>query len=164
MLDGDPGEKYDQISNLLSITLRTAQEYCRDARQDEKKQQQAKAWDLWLECWTQQEIADEVGVPQRTISDWISENATNCIFAKAPDSRQHFDVWSFHTANNEGGYFGKNAVPSRGKSAVALYRTRAGKRAERANKRVTNAFRRRQAIQGEEGHSPDLPAPAGGIW
>ena len=115
MLDGSTNNRYEQIAELLSITPETARKYCQAARQDEKAEQQARAWDLWLDCWTQEGIAEEIGVPQRTISDWLSEFGTNSIFAKVPGSTdnnpwgnvQHFDVWNFHVAGNEGSYFGK---------------------------------------------------------
>lgn len=58
-------------------------------------EQQAKAWDLWLECWTQQAIAEKLNLPQQTISGWLTEYPTHCDFGKPTASRQHFDVWSF---------------------------------------------------------------------
>ena len=51
--------------------------------------------DLWLDCLTQQEIADAIRVPRKTISDWLADSDWQSDFAKVPESRQHFDVWNF---------------------------------------------------------------------
>jgi hypothetical protein len=107
MLDGNMNEKYQQVAELLSITFDTARKYCQEARQDEKQQQQEKAWDLWLDCWTQEAIAEEVGVTDRTIRDWVAEKKELVPDFPPPASRQHFDVWNFYSADNEGSYFGK---------------------------------------------------------
>lgn len=103
---------YGEIAGLLSITEKTAQEYCRDARKDEKEQQKQQAWDLWLDCHTQTAIAEKVGVDQKTVSNWLGEIQSVGDFLEPPASRQHFDVWQFATSDKTAGeqsYFG--AIP-----------------------------------------------------
>lgn len=110
MLDGAQDEKYQEIADLLSIKFDVAKKYAAKARQHEKERQQEKAWDLWLDCWTQQAIAEEIGVPQNTISGWVSKKEQDSEFDRPPQSRQHFDVWSFATADDDAGtgsYFGR---------------------------------------------------------
>ena len=107
LLSGEPNEKYAEISTLLSITQRTSQEYCKDARKNEVEQQKTTAWDLHLNCYTQQEIADEVGVEQQTISNWITKFTTDSKFCNPPESRQHFDIWQFTKSNGDSSYFGQ---------------------------------------------------------
>lgn len=73
---------------------------------------QERAWDLWLNCETQQEIADELGLDQASASRWISDmqNGKLSELHNPPESQQHFDVWSFqNSATNAGtpSYFGK---------------------------------------------------------
>jgi len=99
--------EHAELSELLSITEKTAQEYCRDARRDEKQAQQERAWDLWLDCRTQTSIADELDVPQPTINKWLSDFQSVGKWIEPPASRQHFDVWSFQKAEGESSYFGK---------------------------------------------------------
>jgi len=68
-----------------------------DARKAEKEEQQARAWELWLECWTYRDIATELGGPDEdTVGRWVSAKLQNCGNADAPASRQHFDIWSFN--------------------------------------------------------------------
>lgn len=96
-----------ELCKLLSIRAATLETYLRDARRDEKRAQQEKAWDMWLDCCSEQAIAEAVGVSQKTISNWISNSRNLPEFTKPPESRQHFDVWQFPTADGDSSYFGK---------------------------------------------------------
>jgi hypothetical protein len=94
---------------VLSLSPESAEKYCAKARQTEKRLQQDKAWDLWLDCVPQTEIAEQLGVPQPTISGWVSKREQGSEVNSPPDSRQHFDVWSFQTSDKDDGnqsYFG----------------------------------------------------------
>jgi hypothetical protein len=42
------------------------------ARADAKEAREKRIFDLWLACWTQQEIANAVGVPKKTVDDQIA--------------------------------------------------------------------------------------------
>jgi hypothetical protein len=57
-------------------------------------------WGLWLDCLTQQQIADEIGIDKATVSRWLDElqNGRAAELQQPPASRQHFDVWSFQAA------------------------------------------------------------------
>ena len=46
--------------------------------------QQAKAWDLWLDCREQQDIADEIGVSQPTVNGWLIEKRKSAETDTAP--------------------------------------------------------------------------------
>lgn len=86
---------------LLAASERFVQKWTKDARAYERAQQQAWVWDLWLNCLSQQEIADTTGIHQTTVGEWIKEKRTCADFLNPPDSRQHFDIWSFQTADGE---------------------------------------------------------------
>jgi hypothetical protein len=55
------------------------------------RSQKAKAWDLWLDCLTEQAISDDIGVPQQTVNR-ITQKRNDPELGNAPDRRQHFDV------------------------------------------------------------------------
>jgi DNA modification methylase len=100
-----------EIAELLSVADRTVRDWTKDARADEKRTAQAKAWDMWLDCRTQQDIADELGDgnTRQTVSNWLQNMADLPEFANPPESRQHFDIWQFSTADKDAGnqsYFG----------------------------------------------------------
>ena len=102
---------YAEIAELLSIKESTAKEYCRDARRDETADQKAKAWGLWLDCWSTTDIAEAIGSKQQTVSGWLTEFPTDWNLGKAPESRQHFDVWNLPPARDDSAgsssYFGR---------------------------------------------------------
>jgi hypothetical protein len=97
----------DELRDLLSITKSTLETYLRDAKRDEKEAQKAKAWDLWLDCHSQEYIAEQVGVSREAISDWVGKKRIDPEFTKPPESRQHFDIWNFQKADGESSYFGR---------------------------------------------------------
>jgi hypothetical protein len=99
LLDGNPAERYAEISDLLSITRATAESYCREARREEKAAQQAAAWDAWLDGLSERAVAERIGVPRDTVHGWLVEKRKDPLFNQPPDSRQHFDVWTFLQAD-----------------------------------------------------------------
>jgi len=92
--------------SLLSITKLTLETYLREAKREEKEAQKAKAWDLWLDCLTEQAIADDIGVDQATVSRWIMQKRKDPDLHNPPASRQHFNIWQFHDGR-DGSYFGR---------------------------------------------------------
>jgi DNA modification methylase len=99
------GKRMDEIIALLSVSERAVQEWTKDARKAEKEEQQARAWDLWLDCLEQKIIAAEIGVSEGTISEWFSSRKS--ADSEPPASRQHFDVWTFQNAAGDSSYFGR---------------------------------------------------------
>ena len=108
----DSGDRVRDIAELLAVSERSVQDWTKDARKAEKEEQQDRAWDMWLDCNTMQDVGDAIGVPRKTADEWVGEKRKSADFAIAPESRQHFDVWQFATTDKEDGqqsYFG--AVP-----------------------------------------------------
>lgn len=120
----------DELITLLSITPSTLETYLRDAKRDEKQEQQENAWDLWLDCHEPADIAvelgfigddatgDERGNASKTVRRWLDKIGSDPKLSKPPNATaknewgtvQHFDVWSFQTAADDAGtgsYFGK---------------------------------------------------------
>lgn len=107
-LPGTSVERYGDIADVLGVTVKTAETYCADARKHEAAERKARAIDLWLDCWLQQDVAKEVGVSQPTIASWVSDFRQDRDSDTAPESRQHFDVWNFATdKDRDTTYFGR---------------------------------------------------------
>ena len=105
-------ERTADIAGLLGVSERAVQSWTKDARADEKRAAQAKAWDMWLDCHDLREISEKVDVPKSTVDDYLSGFRNSALFGQAPESRQHFDVWSFKIADKDAGaqsYFGSMA-------------------------------------------------------
>ena len=103
---------YQEIADLIGVTLATAKEYCREARKDEVQQQKDAAWDKWLDCQSYREIGEELDVDHKTVAAWCGE-FSNGLGNSPPASRQHFDIWQFQKADDSEGqasYFGR--IPS----------------------------------------------------
>jgi hypothetical protein len=96
-----------ELCELLSIRPSSLETYLRDARRDEKKAQQDKAWDMWLDCHEPAAIGRAIERDDQTITSWVERKRSDPEFLSPPESRQHFDVWSFQKADGESSYFGK---------------------------------------------------------
>lgn len=110
--DMGPADRVNDIADLLAVSRDAVERWTKDARQTEKQAQQDRAWSMWLDCGSQREVADVLGVSQPTIADWIDKKSADAVFLSPPPSRQHFDIWQFQTADKDSGqqsYFG--AVP-----------------------------------------------------
>ena len=71
-----------------------------DEPKSEKDELKARAWDLHLNCLSQSKISDDIDVDQTTISDSLGKAASLLESLDPPDSRQHFDIWQFQTAED----------------------------------------------------------------
>jgi hypothetical protein len=104
-------ERVSEIAQMLSVSERSVQSWTKDARKAEKEQAQAKAWDLWLDCNTYRDIAAQIeDRDEDTVGRWVSAKAQDFANADAPESRQHFDVWTFPPTRDDSAgstsYFG----------------------------------------------------------
>lgn len=103
-------ERYSEITALLSASERSVRGWTKDARHAEKEEAQAEAWDRWLNCESERQIGDALGVDHTTIGKWVVDFGKRAEIHQAPDSRQHFDIWSFAQADDSAGtesYFGR---------------------------------------------------------
>lgn len=105
-------ERMKDIAELLAVSERSVQSWTKDARKTERDQLRADVIDAWLNCvGSNRELADAFAVDDKTVGNWTAEFAQSC-GDSAPESRQHFDIWQFATADKNDGqqsYFG--AVP-----------------------------------------------------
>jgi hypothetical protein len=101
-------ERVNQIADLLAVSRDSAERWSKEARQFERQQQQEKAWDLWLNCYSERDVAEVIGVTQPTINGWLDDKkSAHAENLSPPESRQHFTHWNFHMANGDSSYFGK---------------------------------------------------------
>jgi hypothetical protein len=113
-------ERVDDLSSLLGVSRDAIERWTKEERASEKDAAQNRARDLWLDCYSQREIAEIIGgefpafadVTQPAIKKWLDNFSANADLLSPPASRQHFDVWQFQTADKTAGsqsYFGAAA-------------------------------------------------------
>ena len=105
-------ERTAEMAKLLAVSVKSIERWTKDIRAKEKQAQKDRAWDLWLNGATEQQIAEEIQVHQTTVGEWLKEKRQLSEFLNPPESRQHFDVWQFATADEDAGtpsFFGKLA-------------------------------------------------------
>ena len=84
------------LAAKLGADERTVREWTRTQREEEKTERQRKALDLYLQCLTQQEIAEKLGWSRQIIGQDL-DDAKNGKSAEngKPDPLRFADVWSF---------------------------------------------------------------------
>jgi len=122
----DP-ETVQWIANLLSVTNESVYGATKDIRTEQKKGQKQDAWNMWLACQSQTDIASALGVDPSTVYRWIdtciSENFQKC----KPDSLQLYDVWNFSTCDDRYGISGyPGQIPGQIVENVLYYYTEPG--------------------------------------
>jgi len=90
--DGEPESNLDQ---LLAVDSRTISNWLSDIKREEKKEEDALILKLWLQCYTQQEIAEKLDKPKQTVSNRL-ENTKNEILQNSdnpPENIQYTTIW-----------------------------------------------------------------------
>jgi DNA-binding XRE family transcriptional regulator len=67
------GMDKDGIAKTLSVSLKTINSYLSDTDKQLREQRRDTIKDMWMACHTQDEIATEVGVSQKTINAELEE-------------------------------------------------------------------------------------------
>ena len=111
-----------EMAQRLKVGESTVRLWTKNARTAQERQRRARAWSLWLDGLSYDEIAAELDTPKATIGNWISsQNANLSELGRTPPGATedrpwgniaHFDIWQFPTADKDDGqqsYFG--AVP-----------------------------------------------------
>ena len=95
-------------------------------REKEREEERQKIFELWLSCWSQEEIAEKLDTPRTTIEKIIndtkrklSQNVNN-----SPSSLRIYDVWQFSTCDDRYGsnYPGRIPGGMRGRHSKKLLR------------------------------------------
>lgn len=105
------GEAVTALSGLLRSSPRTVERATAQARAAEQEELHRQAWDLHLECLTQEQIAQRLlGKPEKhkTISNWLGNfrQASEITKDLPPQLRQDFDVWKL-PGDEDSAYFGR---------------------------------------------------------
>lgn len=105
--DGGNGKSLEEISGAFRVDLTAVRKWTQEIRQrlekEQKEQENTTIWDLYLKCFTETEIAKQIGLAQNTVSKRIKVITDEKLLSKdSPTSLQLFNVWNFQ--NNDAQY------------------------------------------------------------
>lgn len=107
-----------EICRILSISHGSYLAWTKTVAEQKAKEQEQAIWDLWLACQTQEAIAEQLGVVQKTVSNKIEDFSKKVnsddftIFRNFEDDeseksgRRVYNLWNFAKATNEVRHFG----------------------------------------------------------
>lgn len=103
----------ERLQKVLSVSPRTVQNWLSRIDKDTKEQQKKKVFDLWMQCWTQEEIAEEVGMSIGSVNEICSENAklqnlNKFSFQDESFTPPIYNVWKLQTKSNSVSHFGNS--------------------------------------------------------
>jgi len=114
------GYSFSDIAKRLSITERTVRNATKDIREREKSERKEKSFQMYLACYTQEEIAEslDVGVDffKKNLSEWCRlesfPKSTNdsALFEDETFQKPIYNVWTFAKKTNEVAHKGNTEV------------------------------------------------------
>lgn len=112
------GYKKERIAHLLSVTPRQVNNYLRDTDQRLREERKRLIFDMWMACYTQEEIAKAAGVTKETISEHLEVCQKMETFPKSDKLSANFqdedfkpplyNIWSFAKKTNEVSHYGNS--------------------------------------------------------
>lgn len=81
--------KKKRLAEILSVTPRTVDNWLSRIDKDNKEKRDAEVTRLWLACYTQEEIAEKVGMPRETIKSILAKIET---FRFSPKPSEFSDI------------------------------------------------------------------------
>ena len=112
--DKERDAKKKQLAKILSVSERTVREWLSRVDKDSKEARDKRIFDLWLACWTQDEIAAAVGVTKETVSTICQKTAE--LPKSDKSSAEHatdfdvpiYNIWKQQTKSEGSGHFGNS--------------------------------------------------------
>jgi hypothetical protein len=109
--------KKAHLAKILSVSERTIYDWLGRIDKDSKAARNKRIFQLWLACRTQEEIAEECGCDQHTVSEVLVENADLQKSLKPTALHQEdgfevplYNVWKQQKKSNGSNHFGNSEV------------------------------------------------------
>ena len=112
----DRATKKRELAGILSVSERTVQDWLSRIDKDSKGQRDRRIFDLWLACYTQEEIAEAVNCDQDTVSSVLRKNADlqNSVIPAALHQTDFtpplYNVWKQQEKTAGSSHFGNSEV------------------------------------------------------
>jgi hypothetical protein len=114
--DGERDEKKKHLAKILAVSERTVRDWLSRIDKDTKESRNRKIFDLWLACYTQEEIAEAVNTPRKTVDDELeksgeignlSESAKSLASHASDFEAMFYNIWKQQTKTEGSSHFGK---------------------------------------------------------
>lgn len=113
----DRDEKKKHLAKILSVSERTVREWLGRIDKDSKEARNKRIFDLWMQCYSQEEIAQFVGAPKQTVNDAICPNLEG-LPKSDKSSAEHatdfeppiYNVWKQQEKTSGSSHFGNSEV------------------------------------------------------
>jgi ParB-like chromosome segregation protein Spo0J len=114
--DRDAAKK--RLAGILSVSERTIRDWLSRMDKDAKESRDRKIFDLWLACWTQEEIASEVSISQAEVAKSIPNGESADLNKTQLAAAEHaadfdpplYNIWKQQEKTNGSGHFGNSEV------------------------------------------------------
>lgn len=105
-----------RLATILSVSDRTVREWLSRVDKDAKEARDRRVFELWLACWTQNEIADSVGVTQSEVAKSIPSGDIAILNKSEAASAGHatdfdvpiYNIWKQQEKSSGSSHFGNS--------------------------------------------------------
>lgn len=114
------GDNKHELAKMLSVSVKSISRWVEHIDKAKKEERDRKIREMWMACYTQEEIAETTNTPRQTIADHIKvlpdlDKCPKSAKLKAtyedPDWQPPlYNIWTFHKNNNKTKHFGNTAV------------------------------------------------------
>ena len=120
-------DKKTQLAALLSVPDRTLRGWLSRTDKEDKEKRNQRIWDMWLACYTQEQIAEAVGLTHRGVGQVLEEMADLpkvprllADFAEPDWKPPIYNVWKWQEKTAGATHFG-NSEPTIVENLLYLY-------------------------------------------
>jgi len=92
------GISIEKIINILAVKKSIVYEWTEKERANERETRDAEILELYLQCWTQKQIAEKLGIDHRTVGITLGKISIDGKIP-TPDNLQFYNVWSVGKLN-----------------------------------------------------------------
>jgi len=104
------GRPIGEIRSILAVGKSQLYDWLREEIAKKNEAEEAEILNLYLRCYTEEEIAEKIGVDQSTINRAIMHFSENGNSHNRPESIQDYNLWEFTVAAND---VGEDGFPGR---------------------------------------------------
>ena len=105
-------QKQQDIATVLGVSPSTVSSWLSRTIKEEKERKKEKAYEMWLACATQEEIAEALETPRQTVTDWMKGFAETSATEESAKWQNFeppiYNIWRQQTKSNEVSHFGNS--------------------------------------------------------